>query len=456
MAPREEKIGVATMESYFADIAAALDGLVAAGERYLACFSAEASEFVRFNHGKVRQPGAVVQRYLDVDLVSGLRHASHGLALTGNVSADRERLRAAVASLRAALPELDPDPHLLYAEDVVSTRSARGAPLPFAEVVIDAVLQASDGEDLVGLYAGGPIYRGFANSFGQRNWHEATSWNLQWSLYHRADKAVKSGLSGFAWSEASLEAKMGEARALLAHMVRPAKTLQPGKYRSFLTPAAMEDIAQMLNWGGFSARALETRQGSLSRMRADGAAEAMTLDPRINISEATADGVAPVFQSEGFVRPSRVPLIEAGHLVGALVSPRTAREFSLTANGANGDESPEALDMTGGELATRDALAALGTGLYIGNLHYLNYSDRPACRMTGMTRFATFWVEHGRIVAPVDVLRFDDTIYRMLGGNLEALTAETELILESSTYHERTLASMRVPGALLSELAFTL
>ncbi len=39
-----------------------------------------------------------------------------------------------------------------------------------------------------------------------------------------------------------------------------------------------------------------------------------------------------------------------------------------------------------------------------------------------MTRFATFWVEGGRIVAPVNVMRWDDTLYRMLGENLEALT----------------------------------
>ena len=112
--------------------------------------------------------------------------------------------------------------------------------------------------------------------------------------------------------------------------------------------------------------------------------------------------------------------------------------------------------MAGGELAAADALAALGTGLYVGNLWYLNYSDRPACRMTGMTRFATFWVEDGQIVAPVDVLRFDDTIYRMLGENLEALTRETEMRMETGTYRERQLGSMRLPGALLKELTFTL
>jgi predicted Zn-dependent protease len=180
------------------------------------------------------------------------------------------------------------------------------------------------------------------------------------------------------------------------------------------------------------------------------------LDPRIDLAEDIAAGVAPGFQADGFARPARVPLIESGVLVGSLVSPRTAREFDLATNGANADEIPEALAMAGGDLAAADALAALDTGLAIGNLWYLNYSDLPACRMTGMTRFATFWVEHGRIVAPVDVLRFDDTLYRVLGSNLVALSAETELLLSADSYGERELRSARLPGALVSEIVFTL
>ncbi len=450
-APRDIAAASAVMEAYFHDLAGVLDQSLAAGETYTARFSAEASDFVRMNRGKVRQPGAVVQRYLTIELIRGKRHASHQVSLSGEPAADRESLRAIVSGLRAIVPDLDEDPHLMIATDVESTRTARGGPLPPAEAVIDAVLGAGAGLDLVGLYAGGPMYRGFANSFGQRNWHEATTFNLQWSLYHRADKAVKSALSGFSWDPGALVARMNEAREQLAHVAMPAKTLPPGKYRAYLTPAAMEEIGAMLCWGGFSARALATKQGSLSRMQ-DGA----RLDSRVTIAEATADGVAPAFQGNGFVRPQRVPLIDAGQLVGSLVSPRTAREFSLSANGANGDEFPEALAMEGGALNTGDALSKLHTGIFVGNLHYLNYSDRPACRMTGMTRFATFWVENGKIAAPLNVLRFDDTIYRVLGTNLEALTTETELILESGTYGERALASMRLPGALLSELEFTL
>ena len=44
----------------------------------------------------------------------------------------------------------------------------------------------------------------------------------------------------------------------------------------------------------------------------------------------------------------------------------------------------------------RQVLRTLDTGLYIGNLWYLNFSDRSACRLTGMTRFASFWVEGGQ------------------------------------------------------------
>ena len=86
----------------------------------------------------------------------------------------------------------------------------------------------------------------------------------------------------------------------------------------------------------------------------------------------------------------------------------------------------------------------------------LLYNFKDAARLQKI-RFALFKLGvSGRIVAPVDVLRFDDTIYRMLGANLEALTRETELLLAPDTYRSRQLASTRVPGALVRELAFTL
>ena len=163
-----------------------------------------------------------------------------------------------------------------------------------------------------------------------------------------------------------------------------------------------------------------------------------------------------MYKRQGFTRPDVVPLVREGLLVGSLVSPRTAKEYSLPTNGANAAEMPESLDMAGGALSASDALSALDTGLYIGNLWYLNFSDRPACRMTGMTRFASFWVEHGKIVAPVNVMRFDDSLFRLLGDRLVGLTSERELVVDANSYRSRNVGSMRLPGAVVSEMAFTL
>ena len=72
--------------------------------------------------------------------------------------------------------------------------------------------------------------------------------------------------------------------------------------------------------------------------------------------------------------------------------------------------------MAPGRLDASRILDELGTGVYVSNLWYLNYSDRRACRTTGMTRFATFWVENGKLGAPASAARFDEMDYgRLLG-----------------------------------------
>jgi len=54
------------MESYFSELADAADRALSPGERYTIDFSAEETDFVRMNRGKVRQPGHVEQRYVDI------------------------------------------------------------------------------------------------------------------------------------------------------------------------------------------------------------------------------------------------------------------------------------------------------------------------------------------------------------------------------------------------------
>lgn len=421
-----------------------------ANETLLLWLSGERSDFVRFNQGKVRQAGTVAQQFLTVRLVCNGRQAAATITLAGD-GQDAVLARAAVARLRDALADLAEDPWLAIAERPEATTHERGGRFPPAEEIMQQVVTASAGRDLVGFHAGGSIWRGFANSFGQRNWHAVDCFNLDWSVHLRSDKAVKCNYAGFDWDPATFKAKQAEALRKLALLEAAPHTIEPGEYRAYLAPAALDELVGLLGWGGFSARARATRQGPLLRME-----HGETLSTKLSIIEHTADGIAPPFQRDGYVKPPSVSLIESGRLGAALVSPRSAKEYGLPSNAANGRESPESLDMAAGTLAHDDVLAALDTGLYIGNLWYTNFSDRPAGRITGMTRFATFWVQGGRIVAPVSVMRFDDSIFRMLGKHLVDLTVERELLLDPGTYGERSTGSARLPGMLLAAMRFTL
>lgn len=440
------------MREHFEALARVVSDNLTGGEDFLLNYRAEDSTFIRFNRSAVRQPGHVKEIELSLDLIEGARHAEASLSLTGRMDEDAGRVIRLLGDLRAARAGTADDPYLLVNEIPADSERLIGGKMPEPDEIIDAVTSAGRGRDLVGFFASGPVFTGFANARGQRNWDAASSFNADWSFYAGGDKAVKASHAGFDWDAAAFARTAGAAADRLGALGRAAVSVKPGEYRAYLTPAALNEIAGMLSWGGFGLAAQKTRSTIFLKMIEGGA----RLNERVTLSEATDRGAAPAFQREGFLKPGTVRLIEAGAYRDCLVSPRSAAEYGVAPNGASAAETPASLDMAAGALPDADVLKALGTGIYVSNLWYLNFSDRSAGRLTGMTRFATFWVEQGELAAPLNVMRFDDTIYRMLGSNLEALTAERALMLDPGTYDGRNLDSARLPGALLSAMRFTL
>ena len=420
-------------------------------ERFHLGYADEASEFVRFNQAQVRQAGPVQQASLNLKLISDGRHADLGITLAGDPQLDRQRLAAGLQQLRETLPLLPPDPYLLLNHNAWQSHNEQLRPLPELPQVLQDISRAAEGVDLVGFYAAGPISRGFASSDGAFGWHQANSFNFDFSLFHANGEAVKASYAGHTWDSAEFARRVQQARDQLEFLGRPLHALAPGQYRAYLAPAALEEIIGIITWGGFSAQAIASKGSSLQRLYAG----EQHLSPLVTVNEQISGSLSQAFSTEGYPR-SDVTLIKAGRADGQLVNSRSAAEYGLGANGAGSDESPSALQMAAGNLAQADILKQLGTGLYISNLWYLNYSDLPAARLTGMTRFATFWVENGEIKAPVSTMRFDDSVYSLLGSQLEALTAERELLLSPSTYGQRNTASNLLPGALVKRLTLTL
>lgn len=441
------------MQTYFHELAGFAESSLQGSEVLLLTFSGEESSFVRFNRSAVRQAGAVEQRHLGLQLMDGKRRVTANLTVSGDVSLDRGRVREAVRAGRERLGAVPEDPYLLYSTEVRSTESGHPNRLPEDEgQVVESIAAAGEGRDLVGLYMAGGVHRGFANSLGQRNWFSTFTHHFDWSFHLDGDKAVKCTYAGFVWDPSEFRERVERATAELDVMRRPPRTLRPGRYRVYLAPQALAEVVDLLRWGGFGVTARRTRRTPLLRMVADHAA----LDPSVSMIEDTGAGLTANFDDAGFLKPDRITLMDRGRLGEPLVSPRAAQEYGLPANGASARESPESLAMAAGALPQREVLAALGDGIFINNLWYLNYSDRDACRMTGMTRFAALWVENGEAQAPVNVMRFDETLYRMLGDNLVDLTRERELLPDANTYGGRSTRSVRLPGAIVEDFTLTL
>ena len=440
------------MQEQFYGIADYANSILKGDEVINLLFEGEESDFVRFNHNKIRQPGSVVSSEVSIDLIRGNVHAQAGQILTGIAADDQKLVKSMIERLRERLDFLPEDPHLLYATEVNSTEKIATNKLPEREKAIDSIMAGGGDKDLVGIYAQGPIYRGFANNLGQKNWFSTNSFHLDWSFYLRADKAVKSSYAGFDWDDAALSQKMIEANRQFEMLKTEPKTISSGKYRVYLAPSAVSEIIETLAWMGFGLKGHKSKVSCLIKMTEGDA----TVSPAFTLSENTAEGISPNFSATGFIKPDKVVIIKEGKFNDPLVSPRSAKEFGVETNGVGPGEYPESIDLAAGDISAGDVLSKLGTGAYINNLWYLNYSDRPACRITGMTRFATFWVEDGKIVAPLNVMRFDESFYRMFGENLLGLTQEREMQLSNETYGGRDVGSIRLPGALIDDFEFTL
>ncbi len=438
-------------------------GALQPGEDATLSWAAEQSLFCRFSGGAVRQAGSVDQAELTLRLISGGRHARATVDVAGP-DAPAVALRS-LRQLRSLLPALPADPYLLWNEagDRLPSRDDPGpeSTSPSSGRADDAMgrivaaardLGGAQPLDLVGILADGRIARGFSSSRGGHAWQSVPRCHLDFSLYLQGDKAVKSAIAGPDAALLDLEGAIAAAAGKLRLLALPAIDLPRGRYRAWLEPAAVAELLALLSWGGFSGSELHTRSSPLLRLQAGEVA----LNPSVHLVEDLESSAAPRISGDGFVRPPQVPLVAAGRFAGALVSPRSAIEHGLQQNGANDEEGPEALTMAPGTLSPEAALQAVGDGVYVSNLWYLNWSDRAAACATGMTRFATFAVRDGVIAGPMQVMRFDDSLFRLLGEGLLALGDRAETLPDASTYGRRSTQSVRTPGALVEGLAFTL
>jgi len=440
----------------FEDLSNRILGQLEPGEELNLSLSSEASQFVRFNGPRVRQAGRVDDASLEITLFlkseDGYRRATAARTLTGLSYDDRRLTADALQDLRGMIRELAMDPHAVPPQGGQSSTRETAAKLLPEESATDTLIQGIGESDISGIYSAGPVVRAMANSAGLRHWFSTEGWNFDYSIYTPEQRAVKATVAGLDWDASAFDRSIAHSKAQLAALSRPAVRLARGDYRVWLAPAATGELLGLLAYGTFGEQNIRQGDSAILKIREGRAG----FSDKFSLREDFSYGDVPRFNDQGELSPEKLPLVEDGAMKNTLINQRTAREYGLVPNGANRYEGLTSPVISGGDLDDADILARLGDGIFVSNLHYLNWSDIPGGRITGMTRYACFHVQAGKIVAPIENMRFDEGLFSIFGDSLEAVGRRLELQPEVMTYFMRHLGGARCPGLLLSRFKFTI
>ncbi|MDB5038646.1 MAG: hypothetical protein JWQ35_2174 [Bacteriovoracaceae bacterium] len=416
----------------------------------------ESSQFMRVNAGKVRQTGLVDDAQLSFAFVSdqngGLRKISRTISLSGDAITDASRIQKSIDEARSESRYLPVDPFAVLPKNYPASITEKKGNLLSPFETANSLLSSLQNIDLVGLYASGTLVRAFANSAGLTHWFKTDSFLFDYSLFTKEQRALKGVLGGQTWNEQDYQNKIKEEGERLSFLENKPKKLTAGEYRVYLAPHAVADLISMLSWGGVSEAAIQQGDSPFRKIRSG----EKKFSPLFNLTENFSEGTIPRWNEEGALAPEVLEIVSEGLLKNSLVNSRSEKEYKVKSNAANGGEGLRSPFVSPGKILESEISKELGTGVYISNLHYLNWSDQPQGRITGMTRYACFWVENGQLQGPIENMRFDETIFRLFGSELLGLTTKAFWIPEVGTYGMRSLGGSSLPGILVSRMKFTL
>ena len=415
-------------------------------------FAGENSQFIRINNASIRQTGLVDDANLGLKFISNNRTCEGSITVSGDYDIDLSRGKNEIIRMRSESKEILEDPFLVMPKNSGSSREIINANGLEFDRAVEALLPSMQGVDLVGIFANGKMFRGNANSLGQKHWFETESHCLDYSLVTPERQMVKGTYAGTDWDQQSYVSYIKRSIEKLELMKRKPMRIETGAYRIWFEAKAVADFIDMFSWNGISEASLQQGCSGFGKMRHND----VRLSAKFSISEDFSSGLVPKFNSNGETGPDSLPIISNGILQNTLVSSRTSAEYGVSTNYAEDTEELRSPSMTPGDLNQEKVLSQLDKGLFLSNVHYLNWSDNPGGRITGLTRYACFWVEGGEIVAPIETMRFDDTFYRFFGTELESVGSKVEVIPDVLTYGQRNLGVVSCPGILTNEFQLTL
>ena len=417
----------------------------------------ENSQYFRFNDSKLRQSGIIEDYAVTISLFSGKKSLQSSTTLSSDIKSSVSNLTNEINALRDPLSLIPENDFTCFPDPFESLDIVKSGQLPKREEILEALMDTISSDNLTGVWTSGKIFRACNTSEGTNHWFEKDSFIFDFSLIDAQENMVKVLFPGSNWDKNKFVAAFHEASEKLKLMNKPKMELKPGKYRVWFEPNAVADFVDMFNWNGVSESSFRNGSSCLLKLRNSDT----RLSNLFSLNESFLSLSTAPFNSRGEVSED-VAIIQNGILSNTLVNAKTALEYKISSNFAEEPNSwgmgeyMRSPHMEAGDIDNEERLEKLGTGIFISNIHYLNWSDTLGGRITGLTRYACYWVEDGKLVAPIKTMRFDDSFYNFFGSNLEGVGKEVLARPVIETYDGRNPGETTCPGILVKDFELTL
>lgn len=417
----------------------------------------ENSQYFRFNDSKLRQSGIIEDYAVTISLFSGKKSLQSSTTLSSDIKSSVSNLTNEINALRDPLSLIPENDFTCFPDPFESLDIVKSGQLPKREEILEALMDTISSDNLTGVWTSGKIFRACSTSEGTNHWFEKDSFIFDFSLIDAQENMVKVLFPGINWDKNKFVAAFHEASEKLKLMNKPKMELKPGKYRVWFEPNAVADFVDMFNWNGVSESSFRNGSSCLLKLRNSDT----RLSNLFSLNESFSSLSTAPFNSRGEVSED-VAIIQNGILSNTLVNAKTALEYKISSNFAEEPNSwgmgeyMRSPHMEAGDIDNEERLEKLGTGIFISNIHYLNWSDTLGGRITGLTRYACYWVEDGKLVAPIKTMRFDDSFYNFFGSNLEGVGKEVLARPVIETYDGRNPGETTCPGILVKDFELTL
>jgi predicted Zn-dependent protease len=389
---------------------------------------ARAGEYTRFAGRVIHQPQDVTEvQYLVRALVNG-----HPYRTATSTAADLERAVAAAAAgarTRAGLSDgpgtvrlagsgqAQPDPRaagpsrLRFDDTAAYDAGARGtlAKRAMAEA-------AAAGGEAAGMFGRAVTQQLTATTSGIRRATAATE--ASGSLTVSVDDGTAHWID-LGRSASRLDVAGSVARAVAqAGASRGRTELPAGTYEVVLGAEAVGDLLGFLPDLGFSGTLAAAGIGITARAGQQVAAALVDV-----ADDGGADVGLPIgFDIEG-VTKRRVAFFAGGRVGEAVTDLATSAVLGRPSTGhahIAREQVPEPaaanIVMAGGTHTEDELIAQVERGVYLQRFWYTRLVDRVAGTITGVTRDACFLIENGRLAAPLDGMRFTESVLGVLAG----------------------------------------